>query len=82
MGQESDDMDNSDSTDSQQSGLCGFLTKPFPECYCMHMSSMNIPKILQFCAGEYKLCLIYRQHAHLSSSRPDSHSATLCFQSV
>jgi len=39
--------------------MCHFLNQPFPECYCLNMSGMNIPKILEFCNGGFKLCPIY-----------------------
>jgi len=61
-----------------QRPLCTFLKKPFPECYCMHMSSMNIPKILEFCAGDFALCRVYRLHAHLLPH--GTHTTTLCLQ--
>lgn len=70
-------MDNPEPSELQRA-LCSFLKKPFPECYCMHMSSMNIPKILEFCAGDFTLCRIYRHHAHLLPSP----QGPLCLQNM
>ncbi|WP_305732295.1 hypothetical protein [Trichlorobacter ammonificans] len=40
--------------------MCRFLKAPFPECYCMNISSKNIQKMLLFCADDYAACSIYR----------------------
>lgn len=38
---------------------CVFLSNPYPECYCINMTSFKIFKILAYCSGDYKLCVIY-----------------------
>jgi len=38
---------------------CRFLHDPFPECYCMNITSANIQKILAYCATNYQSCQIY-----------------------
>jgi len=38
---------------------CVFLSNPFPECYCMNMTSFNISRMLSYCTGDFKLCVIY-----------------------
>jgi hypothetical protein len=40
---------------------CIFLQKPFPECYCMNMTSSNIRKMLSFCIGDFRSCCVYRK---------------------
>lgn len=45
-----------------QLSLCVFTRKPFPECYCMTISSQNIHKMLDFCAGDYHQCPVYRKN--------------------
>ena len=40
-------------------GLCDFAQNPFLDCYCMTISSPNIYKMLDFCAGDYIHCPIY-----------------------
>jgi hypothetical protein len=38
---------------------CIFICNPFPECYCMNITSSKIPKILAYCTGDFNLCGIY-----------------------
>ncbi len=38
---------------------CVFLKKPFPECYCMNLTSSNIPRILMYCDRGFQSCQIY-----------------------
>lgn len=82
MDIKNDTMNSSEAVELQQRSMCIFLKRPFPECYCMHMSSMNIPKILEFCAGEFKLCQIYREHAHMTLPRQGTATTALCLQNV
>jgi hypothetical protein len=82
MEMETDKMNASESLDSPQRHMCNFLKKPFPECYCMHMSSMNIPKILEFCAGEFTSCLIYRRHTRMITPWRGTHPTKLCHQNA
>ena len=68
MQTETEIMNIAEPVDTQLHPMCNLLNKPFPECYCMHMSSLNIPKILEFCAGEFSLCPIYTRNARHSTS--------------
>ncbi len=63
MKTETETMKAAEPDDTLLHPMCTLLNKPFPECYCMHMSSMNIPKILEFCAGEFVLCPIYARRS-------------------
>jgi hypothetical protein len=38
---------------------CIYLSNPFPECYCMGVTSFKIFKILRYCNCDYKSCAIY-----------------------
>ena len=38
---------------------CVFLSNPFPECYCMNITIYRISKMLKYCTGDFKLCVIY-----------------------
>ena len=40
---------------------CIFLQEPFADCFCLHISSSNICKMLAFCTGDYRSCPTYRQ---------------------
>ena len=82
MEKEAETMGTSEAAEQPQHIMCGYLKKPFAECYCMHMSSINIPKILEFCAGEFKLCRIYRRHAQIPSPWQGTHVPTLCLHNV
>lgn len=73
-----DTMESSEAAEPQQRLMCSFLKKPFPECYCMRLSSMNIPKILEFCAGEFKFCHIYQHNAHMIPPWQGTPPSTLC----
>ena len=53
---------------AHEKSVCDFLKDPLPECYCKHLSSRNVPRIVQFCAGDFKLCRVYLDHAHLLKS--------------
>lgn len=79
---ENDNMNAAEPIESPQRLMCIYLKKPFHECYCMHMSSMNIPKILEFCAGEFRSCRIYQRNAHVPSSWQETHIPTLCHQNM
>jgi len=48
--------------DRERLNACIFLAKPFDNCYCMNISSSNIPKMLALCIGDYRSCAIYRRH--------------------
>jgi|GEM_PF-6093836 len=39
---------------------CRFIEASLPECYCTNITSLNIPKMLAFCGGDYERCKIYR----------------------
>ena len=82
MQTETETMNTAEPVDTQPHPMCSLLNKPFPECYCMHMSSMNIPKILEFCAGQFTICRIYRRNEHILSTWQGTHTRTLCLQNA
>jgi hypothetical protein len=41
---------------------CPVLEKAEPECYCLNMTSLNIPKAVQFCLGDFRQCPIYKKY--------------------
>jgi len=43
------------------SGVCRFVMKPFPECYCYAISSVTIPNMVNFCGNDFESCPIYRK---------------------
>jgi len=46
---------------AEKRSFCKLLSSPFAECYCRNLSSTNICRVLQFCAGEFSSCPIYQK---------------------
>jgi len=63
MHAETGNIDGADSFGIHALHQCIFLKSPFPECYCMHVTSTTISKLLAFCAGDFTSCRIYRHRA-------------------
>jgi hypothetical protein len=55
------DVSSAATAEFQLAYACVYLQKPFPDCYCMNLSSLNIPKVLAFCNRAYRSCPIYCQ---------------------
>jgi len=49
-----------DGSGSEQS--CPVLDKPDPDCYCLNLTSLNIPKAVQFCLRDFRDCPIYKRY--------------------
>jgi hypothetical protein len=43
---------------------CEFIKDHLPECYCTNLKSANVPKMLEYCGGDYTKCPLYRQKIH------------------
>ena len=41
---------------------CPVLDNPEPECYCLNLSSLNIPKAVSYCLGDFRQCPIYKKY--------------------
>ena len=41
---------------------CPVLDNPDPDCYCLKLSSLDIPKAVQFCLGDFRQCPIYKNY--------------------
>ena len=39
---------------------CPVLDNPEPDCYCLNLTSLNIPKAVQFCLRDFRQCPIYK----------------------
>lgn len=46
-------------TDTKQKDICPFLHRPFPDCRCINMTSLDIPYVLEYCNGNQQECEIY-----------------------
>jgi hypothetical protein len=50
---------------------CRFLRSPFPDCFCLNISSFNIRKMLAYCTGDYGSCPIYCREVEDSRCQPE-----------
>ena len=46
-----------DGTDS----MCPLLEDPQPDCYCLMLNSLSIPKAVHYCLRDFRDCPIYRR---------------------
>ena len=60
MKNATDHTNAADTAENAQYRNCKHLKEPFPECYCMNISSTKIAKMLSYCAHDYESCHIYR----------------------
>ena len=42
--------------------MCPVLDNPEPDCYCLNMTSLEIPKAVQFCLRDFRQCPIYKNY--------------------
>jgi hypothetical protein len=42
--------------------MCPVLDNPEPDCYCMLLSSLDVPRAVQFCLRDFRQCPIYKRH--------------------
>ena len=47
---------------------CPVLDNPEPDCYCLNMNSLEIPKAVQFCLRDFRRCPIYKRYLQNSES--------------
>jgi hypothetical protein len=40
--------------------MCPVLDDPDPDCYCLNMTSLEIPKAVQYCLKDFRQCPIYK----------------------
>ncbi len=48
-----------DGHDSKET--CAVLDDPEPDCYCLNLTSLNIPKAVQYCLRDFRQCPIYKR---------------------
>jgi len=49
---------------------CAFLRHPFPDCYCLNISGAKIPRMVEYCAGDFASCQIFRRWTGQSAQTP------------
>jgi hypothetical protein len=42
--------------------MCPVLDNPEPDCYCLNLTSLDIPKAVQFCLRNFRQCPIYTKY--------------------
>jgi len=42
--------------------LCPFFSRPFPDCHCVNMTSLDIPQMLKYCHGHHSDCTVFLSH--------------------
>ena len=40
-------------------GMCPLLENPQPDCYCLKLTSLNIPRAVHYCLRDFRDCPIY-----------------------
>jgi len=46
----------------KQKELCPFFHRPFHDCRCVNMTSVDIPFVLKYCNGNQRECKIYLRY--------------------
>lgn len=41
---------------------CPVLDNPEPDCYCLNLTSLTIPKAVQFCLRDFRQCPVYKRY--------------------
>ena len=47
---------------NEREETCAVLDNPAPDCYCLNMNSLNIPKAVQYCLRDFRQCPIYKRY--------------------
>ncbi len=47
---------------------CPFLDDPEPDCYCLKLTSLDIPKAVQYCLRDFRQCPIYKNYMGYAES--------------
>ena len=47
---------------SESEEACPVLDNPDTDCYCLILTSMTIPKAVQFCLRDFRDCPIYQRY--------------------
>ena len=52
-----------DGTDS----MCPLLENPQPDCYCLKLTSLSIPRAVHYCLRDFRDCPIYLRHIEIDN---------------
>jgi len=42
--------------------ICAVLDSPEPDCYCLNLTDLNVPKAVQYCLKDFRQCPIYKRY--------------------
>jgi len=42
--------------------MCSVLDNLEPDCYCLNLTSLNLPKAVQYCLRDFRQCPIYKRY--------------------
>ncbi len=48
--------------ESRSEEMCPVLDNPEPDCYCLNLTSLEIPKAVQFCLRDFRECPLYKKY--------------------
>ena len=49
--------------------MCAVLDNLEPDCYCLNLTSSNIPKAVQYCLIDFRKCPIYKRYMGMPQTR-------------
>lgn len=49
--------------------MCPVLDNPEPDCYCLNLTSPNLPKAVQYCLQDFRQCPIYKSYMEIPEAR-------------
>lgn len=45
---------------------CPLLENPQPDCYCLRLNSVTVPRAVHFCLKDFRDCPIYRHFVEIT----------------
>jgi hypothetical protein len=48
--------------ESRSEEMCPVLDNHEPDCYCLNLTSLEIPKAVQFCLRDFRECPLYKKY--------------------
>ena len=46
---------------------CPVLDDPEPDCYCLKLTSLSIPRAVHYCLRDFRNCPIYLRHIEIDN---------------
>ena len=48
--------------DGGREETCPVLDNPEPDCYCLNLTSLDIPEAVRYCLRDFRQCPIYKNY--------------------